>query len=59
MALFWAWQLTMQAGMGAWKDLQSVVEDPKSKKQLEKEANFISIWSHEGVFYKYENRLKW
>ncbi|KAG0573469.1 hypothetical protein KC19_VG181100 [Ceratodon purpureus] len=58
-ALFRAWQLTIQSGMGAWRELQNHISEPKTRRQMEKEAAFIKIWTHKGVFCKSDGRLKW
>ena len=58
-ALFRAWQMTVQAGMGAWQLLTQAKAGPKSRNQIEREAAFISTWSFGNIFCKTANGIHW
>jgi hypothetical protein len=59
-ALFQSWQLTVQSGMGAWRELIRYAKEPKSKKQQQREADFKTIWAARGIFCTLQgSQIKW
>ncbi|KAG0597473.1 hypothetical protein M758_UG341900 [Ceratodon purpureus] len=60
LAIFKAWQLTVQSVMGAWRELLKYAKHPKSEKQRGRENHFKTIWSNGGVFLKLKgDKLHW
>ena len=58
-ALFRAWQLTVQSGLGAYKAMIRYMKPPLSERAQAKIANFTKVWTHGGIFCKNEGGLKW
>lgn len=58
-ALFRAWQTTVQAGMGAWMDLTKYSSQQKSEQQMLREKAFLKTWSHGNLFCSIEKGLHW
>lgn len=60
MALFRAWQTTVQSGMGAWQEMTKYNgANPKSKRQLQKEEAFLNTWSFGNLFCSRRKGVSW
>lgn len=57
--LFRAWQLTVQAGMGAYRAMIRYMKPPLSERSQAKIANFTKVWTHGQIFCRNERGLKW
>jgi hypothetical protein len=59
-ALYLAWQQTIQIGMGQWYELTKYNGDrEKSNKQQQKEEEFLVTWSYGGVFCSTDRDIRW
>lgn len=59
-ALFRAWQTTIQTGMGAWYEMTKYNgTQQKSENQLKKGEIFLSTWSFGEIFCTTTHRVRW
>lgn len=58
-SLFRAWQLTVQAWLGAYKAMVRHMKPPLSDRAQAKIAKFTKVWTHGQIFCKNEGGLKW